>query len=147
MTDKPASKPLLLDPEAESAHGRLPAFVARPLHAPVYHGFPMVDESATDGWHLGAITDYADPNGCEFGDAYVVAPDGSRAGLVWQVGEGVTEQILPPDSKRWGVYSIWFAQAIHTTRELVEAFRRVLPELQSIHARADPARRQRLDEQ
>jgi hypothetical protein len=56
--------------------------------------------------------------------------------LVWQVGEGVTEQILPPDAGRWDVYVIWFAHAIRTTDEFVAAFRRVLPELQSIHAHA-----------
>ena len=136
MTEEPTSKPLLLDPAAQSASAELPAFLARPADAPVYHGFPVVAESATDGWYLGTITDYADPNGCDFGDAYVVAPDGSRAGLVWQVGEGVTELILPSDAGRWGVYSVWFAHSIHTTEELVTAFRRILPELQSIHAHA-----------
>lgn len=32
-----------------------------------------------------AITELADPEGCEAGDAFVVAPDGSRAGIVWDV--------------------------------------------------------------
>ena len=136
MTEEPSSKPLLLDPAAQSASAELPAFLAPPADAPVYHGFPVVAESATDGWYLGTITDYADPNGCDFGDAHVVAPDGSRAGLVWQVGEGVTEQILPPDAGRWGVYSVWFAHSIHSTEEFVAAFRRILPDLQSIHTHA-----------
>ena len=135
MTEQPTSKPLLLDPAAPSASVELPAFLARPADAPIYHGFPVIAESATDGWFLGTITDYADPGGCDCGDAYVIAPDGSRAGLVWQVGEGATQQILPPDAGRWGVYAIWFTHAIHTTEEFVAAFRRLLPELQSIHAR------------
>jgi hypothetical protein len=135
MDDEPKSKPLVLDPGAKSASDKLPAFLARPADAPVYHGFPVIAESATDGWYLGTITDFADPNGCDYGDAYVVAPDGSRAGLVWQVGKGATEQICPPEEGRWGVYAIWFANAIRTTEDFVAAFRRVLPELQAIHAR------------
>lgn len=127
------SKPILLDPLAQSASAALPAFLARPSGAPVYHAFPVIAESATDEWYLGTITDYADPNGCDYGDAFVIAPNGARAGLVWQVGEGVTEQIMPPDADRWGVYAIWFTHAIHSTDEFVAAFRLVLPELRSIY--------------
>ena len=89
----------------------------------------------TDGWCFGTITEYADPKGCDFGDAFVVAPNGSRAGLVWEVGEDEPSEILPPDEKRWGVYQIWFSRPIRTTDDLVACFREVLPQLQRIYER------------
>jgi hypothetical protein len=135
MSDPLKSKPLKLDEAAASASSKLPAFLARPEGAPVYHGFPLVPETMTEGWCFGAITEYADPNGCQFGDAFVVAPDGSRAGLVWEVGHGEPSQILPPDEKRWGVYGICFSRRIRTTDDLVACFREVLPQLQKIYER------------
>ena len=135
MSEPPKSKPLKLDDTAASASPELPAFLARPAGAPVYHGFSTVPETMTDGWCFGTITEYADPNGCDFGDAFVVAPDGSRAGLVWEVGKDEPSEILPPDEKRWGVYQIWFSRPIRTTDDLVACFREVLPPLQKIYER------------
>lgn len=60
---------------------RLPAFLARPVGAPVYHGFPIVPETMTDGWCLGTIIEYLDPEGCDSGDAYVVTPLAGRSSL------------------------------------------------------------------
>jgi hypothetical protein len=68
----------------------------------------MVEETRTDGWCYGAITDYEDPEGCEAGDGFVVAPDGSRAGLVWSTGDFEAREICEPDADRWGVYEIAF---------------------------------------
>src|SRR5207247_11194706 len=95
---------LMLDETARLADPELPAFLAKPAGAPAYHGFPLVPETMTDGWCLGTITEYIDVDGCDSGDAYVVAPDGSRAGLVWDVGDGELTQISSPDESRWGVY-------------------------------------------
>ncbi|MBI5801660.1 MAG: 3-deoxy-8-phosphooctulonate synthase [Verrucomicrobia bacterium] len=122
-------KSLKLDENAKSADESLPAFLARPDDAPVYHGFPLVPETTTDGWCLGAITEYADPSGCESGDAFVVAPDGSRAGLVWDVGEGELMVICPPDNGRWGVFQVWFPKPTRDTADLVDCFRAILPAL------------------
>jgi hypothetical protein len=131
---KPEGKDILQDPTAESADPELPAFLARPHGAPVYHGFPLIPETLTDGWLLGAITAFEDPNGCEYGDAFVQAPDGSRAGLVWEVGSGKLEQILPPDSTRWGVWAVWFRKPVHSVNDIIANFRDVLPELKKKHA-------------
>jgi hypothetical protein len=133
MTD--SGRPLRLDPEAASANSPEPVFVARPPGAPVYHGFPLVPESATDGWTYGAITEFEDPNGVSSGDGYVVAPDGRRAGLVWEVGAGEFSEILPPDDERWGVYAVWFPYPVRNTEDIVANFRVVLPQLQQVHAR------------
>lgn len=128
---------LKLDEKAISIDANLAAFLAKPEGAPVYFSFPTVPETMTDGWCLGAITEYEDPDGCDAGDAYVVAPDGSRAGLVWDVGDGKVSEICPPDETRWGVYQIWFSEPIRTTADLVESFRDVLPELQKIYEEID----------
>jgi hypothetical protein len=120
---------LKIDPNAKSASDDKPAFIAKPEGAPVYHGFPIVPESETDGWYYGAITEFEEPDGCMDGDGYVVAPDGSRAGLVWEVGYDGFEEISPPAPDRWGVYAVGFARPIRTVEDLVFNFRQLLPKL------------------
>ena len=134
------ARPLRLDDEAESADPTRAAFLARPPDAPAYHGFPLVEETRTeDGWVYGAITDFAaHPDGATSGDGYVVAPDGRRAGLVWDVGEGELGEIAPPDETRWGVYVAWFPRRVRTVDDVVVCFRHVLPELRRVHARLFP---------
>src|SRR2546426_1454543 len=130
MSDtKGESKELLLDPAAESATPGKPAFLAKPPGAPVYHGFPLVPETMLDGWCYGAITKFADPKGCLSGDGYVQAPDGSRAGLVWEVGEGEFSEICPPSLGRWGVYAVWFPRPIRGVDDLRNCFAHILPQL------------------
>src|SRR5438445_2771938 len=81
---EPKGKPVAIDRSAISASPTEPAFVAPPKGAPVYHGFVVLDDVSVEGFTFGAITDFeAEP--CDVGDAFVVAPDGSRAGLVWKV--------------------------------------------------------------
>jgi hypothetical protein len=130
---------LVLDEKAESSSEALPAFLSRPPGAPAYHGFPLVDETLTDGWCYGAITEFNEPechpDGCESGDGYVQAPDGSRAGLVWSTGAFATSEIYAPDDGRWGVYEIAFPKRVRNVEDLVDCFRSILPELRAIHAR------------
>jgi hypothetical protein len=130
-----SGKPLRLDPKARSANPAHPAFVARPPGASVYHGFPLIEATNTDGWVYGAITDFEAPEGAEAGDGYVQAPDGRRAGLVWEFGEGEFAEILPPDKDRWGVYAVWFPKPVHSVSDLTDCFRHVLPALRKVHAR------------
>jgi hypothetical protein len=129
------SRKLSLDEKAISDDLGKPAFLARPKAAPIYHGFPIVPETETDGWFFGAITEFEDTNGCQDGDAFVVAPDGTRAGLVWSVGEGNTSEILPSDKDRWGVYQVWFTMPIKTKADLIFNFRSVLPQLKEVYER------------
>ena len=129
-------KRVLTDPTAVSGDPALPAFLARPAGAPVYHGFPILEESLTEGWRYGMISALDDePEGSTWGDGFVVAPDGTRAGIVWAVGEFATHEILPPDAQRWGVYGFAFPRPVRDVGELVAWFRSVLPELRSIYAR------------
>ncbi len=130
----PEGLPIRLDPEAESADPSLPAFLARPEGAPVYYGFPLLAESRTaDGWCFGTISDCDCVAGCDWGDAFVVAPDGSRAGLIWEVGAVELKVAIPPDESRWGVFNLGFEYPVHDDNELVEQLRQWLPELRRLH--------------
>jgi hypothetical protein len=128
----PDGKSLVIDANAATAGPGLPAFLARPQGAPVYHGFPLIEETRTDGWCFGAITEFAEPDGCDCGDGFVVAPDGSRAGIIWEVGEFPIEQTLPPEPGRWGVWFVPFPKPVRNVDDLVECFRFILPELQKL---------------
>ena len=123
---------LTLDSAAKSTDSSKPAFLAKPAGSPVYHGFVVVPETFIDGWVLGEITPFL---GEENGDGFVVAPDGSQAGLVWEVGEGDFTEIMPATSERWGVYAVWLPHAMKTAEDLIANFRVVLPVLQAAHGR------------
>jgi hypothetical protein len=122
-------RPIRTDPDAESGVPGEPAFAARPAGAPVYHGFSVVPETETDGWFFGAITDYEVEEPLLEGDGFVVAPDGSRAGLVWAVDTPDFYEILPPSPGRWGVYGVRFPLPVASLDDLVANFRHVLPAL------------------
>jgi len=117
---------ILTDPTAAGGKPDTAAFLARPKDSPVYHGFPIIEESETDGWKFGAITEFI---GSDEGDAFVIAPDGSRAGLVLEVGDGEFNTICEPEPDRWGVYAVWFPRPIASVEDLVSNFRSVLPAL------------------
>src|SRR6266436_4649883 len=108
--------PLALDPKAKSTSATEPAFITRPDGAPVYYGFAILDDVSIDGFMFGKITDFeSEPSG--YGDAFVVAPDDSRAGLVWEVSD--TRQfteVCPIEDTRWGVWAVSF-QLPMTNRE------------------------------
>ena len=108
-----------------------------------YSGFPLIEETRTDGWCYGSISEFADPAGCSEGDGYVEAPDGSRAGLDWVVRRGVrVRRVFPPDKRQWGIYEASFPKPVRNAQDLARHFRAVLPRLKKIHARlhAVPAR-------
>ena len=124
-------QPLQIDPDADSADPSLPAFLARPEGAPVYHGFVLTDPQV-DGFRLGLISGTEDD--AAGGDAFIVAPDGSRAGLVWDRAVDPTEvkpaQVYRYTPDRWGVWAVRVPCSMSTEddrlanlRELVIALR------------------------
>jgi hypothetical protein len=130
-------QPLRLDEKTASADQDLPAFIARPPNAPVYHGFPLLKDSERDGFGFGTITG---PNGvepAEWGDAFVVAPNGSRAGIVWQIGKGEPSAICEPGEGRWGVYGFHFEGPIATEAQLVEHLHSILAVIKTYYAAAE----------
>jgi hypothetical protein len=124
-------RPLALDPGADSASGDLPAFLARPEDAPVYHGFPILDVEV-EGFRLGMITDFLAAPDVE-GDAFVVAPDGSRAGLVWtaEAEEYYFGEILGFTHDRWGVWGVEQTLPMRDLAEAREYLAAIVPELQT----------------
>lgn len=110
--DENASHPIAIDSSAKSASSSLPAFIARPSDAPVYHGFQILDDVVVDGFTLGIITSFEE-GGVAEGDAFIIAPDNSRAGLVWSVPDGSDDnskldQVCPMEKSRWGVWELFF---------------------------------------
>ena len=132
LTFMSKGRDLILDPNAPTADDGLPAFLARPDDAPVYHGFALLDLPAIDGWRFGEITAFL---GNETGDAFVIAPDGSRAGLVWEVGLGNLEVVSEPEPTRWGVYAIWFPEPNDSIEALQRNLLAVLPSLVATYLR------------
>ena len=124
------------DPSAVSAQPGMPAFLAPPAGAPAYYGFPLLPNSEKDGFVFGAITRPRTGTSAVWGDAYVVAPDGSRAGIVWVTEGPVTEVVFPPEAGRWGVYQFRFERPVESDAELVRNLHAILPRLKELYAAA-----------
>jgi hypothetical protein len=126
---RPKGRPLAIDPDAVSASRVEPAFIARPTGAPVYHGFQMLEDVVVEGFTFGKITDF-EAELCEEGDAFVVAPDNSRAGLVWEVTDKVSvTEISPFELGRWGVWGVSFPHPMSSRENVRRNLELILPTL------------------
>lgn len=127
--EPPAGRPLAVDGSARSASQSDPAFIARPAGAPVYHGFQILSDVVVEGFIFGKITDFeAEP--CNVGDAFIIAPDDSRAGLVWEVSDTrYLREICPPSADRWGVWGVSFPNVMTSRENVRKNLESVLPEL------------------
>ncbi len=130
VNDQGKGRLLILDPKAISEDPEDPAFISPPSGAPVYYGFQVLPETSIDGWVLGEITSFI---GCQIGDAFVVAPDGLRAGLVWEIGEGNFVQISEASQDRWGVYAVWLKRKMNNTDDIIANFKDIIPQLRIAH--------------
>ena len=125
-------RPLGVDRVAPSVDPNQPAFLSKPEGAPVYHGFPTVPGAEVEGFKLGMITDFeAQPD--TTGDGFVIAPDGTRAGLVWEseVTEPYFDEVLPPDHDRWGVWAVGVREPLRSAADGKGFLEAMLPELRS----------------
>ena len=95
--------------------------------------FDLIEESMTEGWRIGAITEYLEENACLDGDAFVEAPDGSRAFVFWETGIGKTVTDARAGSNNWGVYNVFVPKPVKTTEDFIENFRSILPELKELY--------------
>ncbi|MDP9049229.1 MAG: hypothetical protein M3O31_00690 [Acidobacteriota bacterium] len=89
MSGELKGRQIHIDKKADSADPSLPAFLSRAESAPLYRGFLVLDDIEIEGFKLGMISGFGGEwsNDSGFlGDAFVVAPDNSRCGLVWEVG-------------------------------------------------------------
>lgn len=122
---------LAIDPQAVSAKSDKPAFIARPLCAAVYYGFVVLKDVAVDGFTLGKISDF-EVEHLNSGDGFVVAPDGSRCGLVWEVSaEPYFSQVCQPEPERWGVWSVSFPHPMNGRENARRNLEFILPELKT----------------
>jgi hypothetical protein len=132
MSDKtkdPTGRPLALDPLTESASRNVPAFIAKPAGAPVYHGFEILHDIVVDGFTFGKITDF-EIGTCTEGDAFVVAPDNRRAGLVWEVSEKYYfQEVCPLEPDRWGVWGVNFPHRMDSHENVRRNLESIIPEL------------------
>jgi hypothetical protein len=121
--------PTAFDPSAKSRSQTEPAFVARPEDAPVYDSFQTLSDVVVDGFTFGKISDF-EAELCSEGDAFVVAPDNSRAGLVWEVcEENYFREIVPFEPGRWGVWGVSFPFAMQNHDNVRRNLKSILPEL------------------
>jgi len=122
-------RPLALDPLAESSSPNEPAFIAKPAGAPVYHGFEVLSDVVVGGFTFGKITDF-EIETCNEGDAFVIAPDNSRAGLVWEVSDkNYFHEVCAPEVGRWGVWGVAFPNPMTTRENVRKNLDAILPEL------------------
>ncbi|MFF2755811.1 3-deoxy-8-phosphooctulonate synthase [Psychrobacillus sp. NPDC058041] len=109
---------------------------------PVYSGFPLVMETETDGFIYGEITDhfnfeYEEGKFCTSGDGFVQAPDGNKAGIIWDVeDEPYLSVCIEPEEDRWGVYNVGFVKPIQTMDDLIYNFKKVLPFIKEAYYKA-----------
>jgi hypothetical protein len=135
MTEKrkepelPTGRPLGLDPLVEGSLQTEPGFIARPAGAPVYHGCEVLSDVVVRGFTFGKITDF-EIEICDEGDAFVVAPDNSRAGLVWEISDKpYFQEISVPEAERWGVWGVSFTNAMTSRGNVRKNLESILPEL------------------
>jgi hypothetical protein len=92
----------------------------------------LVEETRTeDGWAMETLSSAYQPEGATKGIGLVVAPDGSRAGLFWFVGEGELEELYAPERELWGAFAVWFAKPVFNAQDLAANFNLVLPALRA----------------
>lgn len=126
---KRKGRPIALDATAVSATSGAPAFITPPEGAPVYYGFQVLEDVVVDGFVFGMITDF-EAESCEEGDAFVIAPDDSRAGLVWEIGETVSiSPVLPIEATRWGVWAVSFPHAMDSRDNARRNLELIVPSL------------------
>lgn len=120
---------LAIDRTAASTDETLPGFLATPPEAPVYHGFQVLEDVVVDGFTLGLITAFEE-EGATDGDAFVIAPDSSRAGLVWELSEDQRiEEIRPIERQRWGVWRVSFPCRMANREDARRNLQAILPAL------------------
>jgi hypothetical protein len=101
----------------------------RPAGAPVYHGFEVLNDVVVEGFTFGKITDF-EIEPCDEGDAFVVAPDNTRAGLVWEISDkSYFQEISAPEAERWGVWGASFPNAMTSRENVRKNLESILPEL------------------
>lgn len=107
----------------------------------MYTDFEIIKETCMDGFCYGEITDHLLNNKedeCLSGDGFVQAPDGSRAGIIWEITDVPSLSIcIEPEKDRFGVYYVGFVKPIKTIEDLVFNLKMILPFLKKAYKEAE----------
>jgi hypothetical protein len=89
-----------------------------------------LEDVEVEGFRMGMITDFLAQPGTE-GDGFVIAPDRSRAGLVWEAEVEVPyfNEVMAPDDERWGVWAVGLSMPLRTLDDARRYLAALLPEL------------------
>lgn len=82
--------------------------------------------ATVDGFTLGMFVSYGD---C--GDAWVKAPDGGIAGLIWETGEPAYFEVSIPahPEARWGTFAVQLPLPLITDEDAAHYLMALLPQL------------------
>lgn len=97
-----------------------------------YDGYPLIPETEMDGFVFGTIT----PIGGDRGAGFLQGPDGSKAGLQWELSDSpFIERVEPPDGRGWGVYRVGFTVPVVSMGDLESNLAVLLPKLKVLYGR------------
>lgn len=99
-------------------------------------GYPLIAETAREGFVYGAITPIG--QNPERGAGFLQGPDGSRAGLQWELSHDgpFIMRIDKPGEDHWGVYRLGFTRPVRTVDDLNANLAELLPKLRILYQRA-----------
>ncbi|MFG0247399.1 MAG: hypothetical protein ACF8OB_00820 [Phycisphaeraceae bacterium JB051] len=99
-------------------------------HQLIYPRFPFIEESLTDGWVFGSMTEFAYGKDCCSGDGFVFAPDGTCIDVDWEKGtEKMSFELYPVDHQCWAIFNFQYPDAIQTTEDWVKMCHSFLPKI------------------
>ncbi len=102
---------------------------------PAYEGYPLMPETETEGFTYGAITPLGGRR--ESGAGFLQGPDGSRAGIQWELADGpFIMRVEGPGPDSWGLYKLGFTTPVTTVDDLLANLRPLLPKLKILYTRA-----------
>lgn len=86
---------------------------------------PVYPTAQAEGFELGMFVSYD-----ECGDAWVRAPGGGIAGLIWATGSPeYFRVVIEPDTARWGTFAVQLDLPMTTDAEAEAYLRALLPRL------------------
>lgn len=95
----------------------------------MYHGFCVWPDVVVGGFIFGVITDFEETE-TDAGDAFIIAPDGSRAGLIWSISDAYYfEQACSFEKGRWGVWAVGFEGPMRTKEDARRNLARIVSDL------------------
>lgn len=98
-----------------------------------FDGYPLLPETETDGFVFGLVT----PLGAEPGAGFLQGPDGTRAGIQWELSESpFIMRLEGPSGDGWGLYRVGFVKPVASVADLVENLGLLLPKLKVLYSRA-----------